>query len=301
LVENDDFFTILSFLEHEVEQGQIRFLVLDPNSAELARRHHININENNINCIQMETSEIKQKSSHDIHRLLSDSSKLIFFSFFYSLFNIYLDPNANLKTETRMCSVILSSGDDIIGISIQADNDFGHIITKVESNSPAARAGIEENDCIISVNNIVLIYKPFEDVLYFLKKCRNQSKLNFLLAKKSYLLETSPNHLSSSVIQRNRSNTLPNTDINEQSTRNEKRDTIISMTDEQYDSLSLQIYNNRYNTKNKKRQGRILRGIGPATAHRYSWSVASERTVDYSSIIYDLYDRKPGYRKIFIY
>ena len=46
--------------------------------------------------------------------------------------------------------------------------------------------------------------------------------------------------------------------------------------------------------KIKKDKEEFLKGIGPATAHRYSWSVASERTVDYSSIIYDLYDRKPG-------
>ena len=82
MIENDDFFTILSFLEHEVEQGQIRFLVLDPYSAELARRYNINIDENYVNCIQMETSKIKQNPSYDIHRSLSDSSKLIFFSFF---------------------------------------------------------------------------------------------------------------------------------------------------------------------------------------------------------------------------
>jgi predicted metalloprotease with PDZ domain len=220
---------------------------------------------------------------------------------------MFVGPNINLKTETRLCPVILSSNTDIIGISIQSDNDFGHIIMHVEPNSAADRAGIKTDDCIISVNNIVLIYKPFEDVLYFLKKSRHQSRLNFLLAKKSYLLQTSPNHSSSqsNIVQRNRSSTLPMTETreplyqqynHEQSTRNQKRDTIISITDEQYDTLSLQIYNNRYPTKHKKGHGKILRGIGPATAHRYSWSVASEKTVDYSSVTYDLYDRTPGCR-----
>ena len=54
-VENDDFFVILSFIQHELEDDQIRFLVLDPQSADVARRHHINIDENYRTCVRMET------------------------------------------------------------------------------------------------------------------------------------------------------------------------------------------------------------------------------------------------------
>lgn len=54
-VEQDDFFVILSFIQHELEDDQIRFLVLDPQSAELARRNHIYIDENFRTCVRMET------------------------------------------------------------------------------------------------------------------------------------------------------------------------------------------------------------------------------------------------------
>jgi hypothetical protein len=54
-VENDDFFVILSFIQHELENDQIRFLVLDPHSADLARRQHLNIDENYRTCVRMET------------------------------------------------------------------------------------------------------------------------------------------------------------------------------------------------------------------------------------------------------
>lgn len=54
-VENDDFFVILSFIQHELEDDQIRFLVLDPHSADLARRHRLNIDENYRTCVRMET------------------------------------------------------------------------------------------------------------------------------------------------------------------------------------------------------------------------------------------------------
>ena len=54
-VENDDFFVILSFIQHELEDDQIRFLVLDPQSADLARRHHLAIDEHHRACVRMET------------------------------------------------------------------------------------------------------------------------------------------------------------------------------------------------------------------------------------------------------
>ena len=54
-VENDDFFVILSFIQRELEDDQIRFLVLDPQSAELVRRHQLAIDENYRTIVRMET------------------------------------------------------------------------------------------------------------------------------------------------------------------------------------------------------------------------------------------------------
>ena len=55
IVENMDFFVILSFIQHELEDDQIRFLVLDPQGADLARRYQLIIDENNPSCVRMET------------------------------------------------------------------------------------------------------------------------------------------------------------------------------------------------------------------------------------------------------
>jgi hypothetical protein len=89
-----------------------------------------------------------------------------------------------------MCSLTLRPGIDTIGISLQTDKDFGHIIKQVEPNSPADRAGIEQSDCIVSLNTIPLLNIPYEDVLNILKKSRNEPNLDFLVAKKSYLLKS---------------------------------------------------------------------------------------------------------------
>lgn len=205
---------------------------------------------------------------------------------------VYLDSNHNLKREPRTCSIILRPGVEPLGISLQSDTDFSHIITHVQSNSPAARAGIEKYDCIISLNNTPLLHISFEDVLYFLAKSRNDLKLNFLVAKKSYLLESSHDHLalnnydqllsSEHLLARNRSFTLPATKTSyEQSRKTQQQNTI---TNEQYDRLSLQMYNNLNIPKNKKRRGKIVKGIGPATALRFSWSATSEKTIDYQRI-----------------
>lgn len=139
---------------------------------------------------------------------------------------MYLDHNNSLKSEPRMCSITLRPGVDSIGISLQSDTDFSHIITQVQSNSLADHAGIEQNDCIISLNNTLLLHIPFEDVLYFLAKSHNETKLDFLVAKKSYVLKLSQNHLtfntndqifsSSNSIEKNRSSILTHTQILEQ-------------------------------------------------------------------------------------
>ena len=71
-IENDDFFDILSFIQHELQKDQIRFLVLDPNSADFARHYHMNINENHKNCIRLQTPV----STVDPKKLLLDQWRL---------------------------------------------------------------------------------------------------------------------------------------------------------------------------------------------------------------------------------
>lgn len=105
---------------------------------------------------------------------------------------LLLDTNNNVRPEPRMCALSLRPGIDSIGISLQPDKDFGHIIKQVESNSPADRAGIEPDDCIVSLNGTSLLNIPYENVLNILKKSRNETNLEFLVAKKAYLLQNPP-------------------------------------------------------------------------------------------------------------
>lgn len=254
----------------------------------------MNIDENNENCIRTETSQFIQSLKHikDTDQIIAQNSS------HKNLVDTYLDLD---KSEPRICSIALRPGDGSIGISLQSDTDFSHVITQVQSNSLADRAGIKPNDCIISLNNILLLQIPFEDVLYHLAKIRNETKLDFVVAKKSYLLKLSQNQLmsykneqiyvSTNSTVRNRSSTLSDTRTLEQLDRTQQQ----IIADEQYDRLSLQIYSNLNVTKNKKRQRKILGGIGPATALRFSWSITSEKTVDYSSVRSDLYGQRPGY------
>lgn len=89
---NEDFFVAISCIQYALEQDQIRFLVLDRNSAELAQRYQISINENNDNCIRIETSEVirstmTQNLSHDegdnTHKLSTNLGRWIFYVFFH--------------------------------------------------------------------------------------------------------------------------------------------------------------------------------------------------------------------------
>ena len=209
-----------------------------------------------------------------------------------------------------MCSITVRSGVEPIGVSLQSDTDFSHIITRVQSNSLAARAGIEQDDCIISLNNISLLHISFEDVLYHLAKSRTQSKLNFLVAKRSYLLQSCQTHLNSSArdhlfpatcaIEKKRSSTLPIPGTLEQIFY-KSADELLGQNqqqekkrNEQDDRLSLKVGNNLNVTKRKKKHGQILDGIGPATGLRFSWSIRSEKTMDYSSIRSDLHGREIG-------
>ncbi|CAF0852377.1 unnamed protein product [Adineta steineri] len=203
------------------------------------------------------------------------------------------DTNNNLNDEQpRLCSLHLRSG-DTIGISLQPDNDFSHIIKQVEPNSPAGRAGIEKDDCIITLNDIPLLRVSYEEVLNTLKKSRDEPDLDFLVAKKSYLLKSRKDKTavgevlpSSNLPDRNSSSTIPpaqaleqlydkyNKDkkpsFDEQKNSNKSRETVSTSTpNNRYDPNSSDSDNNRY--PSKPQQGQILHGVGPATADQSSW------------------------------
>ena len=244
----------------------------------------------------------------------------------YSSDVLSLDTNNNLRPEPRMCSLTLRPGIDSMGISLQPDKDFGHLIKQVEPNSPADRAGIERNDCIVSLNDIPLLNIPYDDVLNTLKKSRNEPNLDFLVASKSYLLKSQQYNPSTSAAEvlpssnisgknipsaipatqaleqlYNKYNNEQKSSFDEQSNINRPRETVsTSTTNERYDRLSPKLDNDRYSTK--PQQGQILQGVGPATADRSSWGVSSGKSTDDSpapfsgdsSIRSTSRDRRPG-------
>lgn len=220
-----------------------------------------------------------------------------------------------------MCSLTLRPGVDAIGISLQPDRDFGHIIKQVDPSSPAARAGIERDDCIMSLNDTSLLNIPYDDVLSILKRSRNDPQLDFLVAKKSYLLKTSQNNASTVNIQHDpsaryteststssgqvmpssnistkvNSSSLPATQALEQlynkysseqrtsgdepaSLYRPKENVSTTTAPERYDRLSPQPDRDQYSAK--QQQGQIIRGVGPATADRTSWSAGGEKVAD---------------------
>lgn len=229
------------------------------------------------------------------------------------MFFLYLDPNNNLRSEPRMCSLTIRPGVDSIGISLQPDKDVGHIIKSVEPNSPAARAGIERDDCILSLNDTPLVNIPYENVLNIIKQNRNEPNLDFLVAKKPYVLQTRPNNAplgnaqrdlsgsagevmpSSNISGRNTSSNIPPSQALEQlynkynnepkssyddpRNTNRPRETVSTSTvNEQYDRRSPQLDNDRYGSK--QQQGQILQGVGPATADQSSWGTSGGKSND---------------------
>jgi C-terminal processing protease CtpA/Prc len=229
----------------------------------------------------------------------------------FSFYFLFLDTNNSSRPEPRMCSLTLRQG-DTIGISLQPDKDFGHIIKQVEPNSLADRAGIERDDCIMSLNDTSLLNIPYEEVLSVLKKSRNDPNLDFLVAKKSYLLKSSQNNTTPVNIQRDTPGRYPDTTgevmpssntngkntasasqaleqlynkynneqrspYDEQTNSNRPRETVSTTTTTTNDRLSPQLDNDRYASK---QHGQILQGVGPATADRSSWGVASGKSAD---------------------
>jgi len=215
--------------------------------------------------------------------------------FLFYILNSYfiLDTNNNLRSDPRICSVSLRPGIDSIGISLQPDKDFGHIIKQVEPNSPAYRAGIERDDCILSLNDTSLLNVPYDDVLNTIKKNRNEPNLDFVVAKKSFLLksrqrDTSGEVMPSSNIPGRTTSTVPPSQAleelyykynKEQTNANRPRETVsTTTTTERYDRLSPQLDGDRY--ASKEQQGQILQGVGPATADRSALGVSSGKPTD---------------------
>ena len=218
-----------------------------------------------------------------------------------------------------MCSVALRPGDSI-GISLQQDKDFSHIIKHVEPNSAADYAGIERDDCIISLNDIPLLHVTYQEVLNTLKRYRNEPNLDFLVPKKSYLLKSNQNNTAAEVLpSSNIPSTVPPTQALEQlfnkynneqkspydqtNSSNQARETVSTSTPN--DRLSPQFDNDRYLSKSQ--QGQILHGVGPATADQPSWGVSSGKSNDEfplsgdSSIRSTSRDRRPGNLVLFAF
>ncbi|CAF4041131.1 unnamed protein product [Rotaria sp. Silwood2] len=147
------------------------------------------------------TTAVQEKPPQPYERLWQTSSKLE-------------DTNNNLKSEPHMCSITFRPGMDTIGISLQPDKDFGHIIKSVEVDSLADRSGIERDDCIISLNDRSLLNIPYDDVLNILKQSRSEKSLDFLVAKKSYLLKSRQNNTTLDNIQQDTSDKYNDTTLN---------------------------------------------------------------------------------------
>ena len=219
-----------------------------------------------------------------------------------------------------MCSLTLSSGIDAIGLSLQPDRDFSHIITKVDPNSPADRAGIEQDDCIMSLNDTPLLNISYEDVLDILKKSRNEPNLDFLVAKKSYLLKSYRNNStltsvqqdisgkyvdatsstaaqvmpSSNIIGRNIPSTISPAQALEElynKYSNEQQPSYDDPTNSTRPRETVSTTTNeRYDRlspqlddsryPSKQQQGQILQGVGPATADRLSWDISNGKSTD---------------------
>jgi hypothetical protein len=139
------------------------------------------------------------------------------------MFCIILDASNSSRPEPRMCSLTLRPG-ETMGISVSPDKDFGHIIKSVDSNSPADRAGIERDDCILSINDTSLLNIPYDEVLNTLRESRHDPNLDFLVAKKSYLLKSSQNDASLLNVQPDRSGRYADTPVNFQPDRQGRYD-----------------------------------------------------------------------------
>ncbi|CAF3860628.1 unnamed protein product, partial [Didymodactylos carnosus] len=123
----------------------------------------------------------------------------------------------NVTSDPRMCTLITRPGTDGLGIYLQPDKDFGHIVIEVEQNSPADLAGIEKDDCILSLNDTPVIKLPYAEVLALLKKNKNEHDLNFLVAKKSYLLKSDINNTTLPNTQHDRSHKYSEDQLQQQS------------------------------------------------------------------------------------
>ena len=207
-----------------------------------------------------------------------------------------------------MCSLSLRPGIDNIGISLQPDKDFGHIIKQVDPNSPAARAGIERDDCIITLNDTPLLNIPYDDVLTTLKRSRNEPNLDFLVANKSFLLRTSPTQFlprdvsAISSAQVMPSSNLPAKEPTSSQNPNDTLEYLYNKYAAEPKPLADDSANNRRpketvsTTTNvpvderipaksesidpylpKQQSGQIIRGVGPATADRTSWSSTGDK------------------------
>ena len=195
-VDNLEFFVVLTLVQHELQQNEMRFLVLDPQSVNVVRRSRIAIDENHPNCIRMETptfTEDPEKVLYEQWRRDRQTNPPAAVDSTRNDLDLADGTQAAPSPPSRVCSVILPTDVDSIGISLQSDHQFGHKIKQVEPNSPAERAGVQADDCILSLNNQPILHLPYEDVLNLLRQSRQEKKLDLVVIQKSLLLKSRTN------------------------------------------------------------------------------------------------------------
>jgi hypothetical protein len=155
---------------------------------------------------------------------------------------------------------------------------------------------------------------PYEDVLNNLKQSRHESNLDFLVAKKYYLIKSRQKNTtlattqqdpsgrykdptanataevlpSSNIPDRNGTSSVPASQAleqlynkysdgqSDQSSSYRPKETVSTATHERYDRHSPDFDDDRYGSK--QQQGQIMQGVGPATADRSSWGVSSGKS-----------------------
>jgi hypothetical protein len=171
--------------------------------------------------------------------------------------DVSLDIENSSTWRARVCSVTLADGVESIGISLQSDRDVGHKIKHVEFDSPAQRAGIRDNDCIVALNKQSLLRLPYEDVLELLKTSRKQRHIELTVMQKCLLKRLFVN-------QRQSNGTDETFGSSERAGAGPTGTTI----DEQDCAV-------------ETRHGRIQRGIGPAVTNHSTWQTTERQSSDH--------------------
>jgi hypothetical protein len=84
----------------------------------------------------------------------------------------------SFKPRPRLCKLKKTQPSDEYGFNLHAEKGKGHFIGKVDSNSIAERAGLEEGQRIVGVNNTLIYpHTAHKDVVTLIKKDSNLTEL----------------------------------------------------------------------------------------------------------------------------